>query len=197
MTENSEPQDPGAASGDVTRLLLDIESGDESAAAELLPLVYRHMHDIASHAFRGGAAGNTLQPTLIVHDAYLRLVKHAGNWSDRSHFYVVAAKAMRQILIDHARIQRAEKRGGGRQRVTLADVELSAKSEELDLVDLDAALSKLTELSARQAQVVELRFLAGLEVEEVAKVLRVSRRTVINDWRTARAFLRSELDSAE
>jgi len=189
---------PPAGSGDddVTRLLQRIEAGDEGAAARLYPLVYDHLHRLAQHAFGGRGAGHTLQPTVLVHDAYLKLIGHAGNLNDQAHFFVVAAKAMRQLLADHARAQRAEKRGGEWRRVTLQDVTPDSGSHELDLVALDEALTQLAALSERQARIAELRFLAGLEVDEVAQALGVSSRTVVADWRTARAFLRARLDES-
>lgn len=179
--------------GEVTRLLIEAENGDPSATEKLLPLVYDRLHAIARNAFRDQNGRHTLQPTVIVHDAYMKLLEHAGNWNDRGHFYVVAAKAMRQMLADHARARGARKRGGDWQRVSLVDARLGGGGEELDLVQLDEALEQLSALSPRQAQVVELRFLAGLEVGEVAEILSISQRTVVSEWRMARAFLRARI----
>lgn len=196
MTSTSNPSDSDPPLGQVTQLLANIEAGDDTAPARLLPLVYDQLRAMAQKAFREQVAGNTLQPTVIVHDAYLKLVNHAGEWNDRSHFFVVAAKAMRQLLADHARARKAQKRGGEWNRVSMADMPGTAGAQDLDLVGLDSALNELAALSERQARVVELRFLAGLEVEEVGKILGVSGRTVVSEWRTARAFLRARLESS-
>lgn len=186
----------GELRGEVTRLLEEVDSGERTAVGRLLPLVYDELHAIARKAFREQDLGHSLQPTAIVHDAYLKLVGHAGNLNDRSHFYVVAAKAMRQMLTDHARARGSVKRGGAWQRVSLMDVGTDSPAEELDLVALDDALTRLAAVSERQARVVELRFLAGLEVSEVAEILGVSTRTVVAEWRTARAFLRARIEEA-
>ncbi len=185
---------PSLGEGDVTRLLRDVERGDGTAVSQLLPLVYDELHAIAAKAFRERRNEHSLQPTAIVHDAYLKLVGHAGSLNDRSHFYVVAAKAMRQMLTDHARRRAADKHGGAWQRVSLAGVDPGEHGDELDLVALDEAMTKLADVSARQAKIVELRFLAGLEVAEVAEILDVSTRTVVAEWRTARAFLRARIE---
>lgn len=182
--------------GDVTLLLRRVESGDQDSQEALLALVYDELRSQAGHIF-GAQGGATLQPTALVHDAYLRLVPHAGELNDRRHFFVVASMAMRQMLRDQARARRALKRGGDLQRVSLnglvGDGPAAGPSEETELERLDAALETLAELSPRQARIVELRYLTGLSVSEVADVLDVSVATVGNEWRTARAFLRREL----
>lgn len=183
--------------GEVTRLLREVDAGATTAVDRLLPLVYDQLHTLANRAFREQRGGNTLQPTAIVHDAYMKLVGHAGSLNDRSHFYVLASKAMRQMLTDHVRKRGAAKHGGAWRRVSLVEVGLPNQTDDDDLVALDSALTMLTEIAPRQAKIVELRFFAGLEVKEVADILDVSPRTVVAEWRTARAFLRSKVEDAE
>lgn len=185
-------------SHDVTRLLLELQSGSADAAELLIPLVYGELHDLASHYMRHERKEHTLQPTALVHEAYLRLVDQRGaTWKNRSHFYGVAAQAMRRILVDHARRKRAAKREGG-QRVTLdGEIEVaSPDAKSLDLIALDDALGKLSAIDARYSKVVELRFFGGLEIEEVAEALQISPATVKRDWTFAKAFLQRELDEA-
>lgn len=179
----------------VTEFLARIRSGHDLATEDLLPLLYSELRGLAGGFFRQQDPGQTLQPTALVHEAYLKLNRSPGaGWESRAHFFAVAAKAMRQILANHAERRRTAKRGGGMQRVTLAGLEDSTDTgSEIDLLDLDEALGRLSELSPRQARVVELRFLAGLEETEIAHVLEVSTRTVEREWRMARAFLQCEL----
>ena len=186
---------------DVTRLLRELEEGRPGAADELAPLVYDELHLLAVRAMRREDAGHTLQPTALLHEAFFRLVgQRDADWQSRAHFFGIAATAMRRILLDHARRQRAAKRGGG-LRVTLDDSVASAAGVDgeraLDLIALDDALQRLEALDARQARVVELRFFAGLDVEETARALDVSTATVKRDWAFARAFLKRELAAAE
>ena len=161
----------------------------------MLEQVYDELRQLAAVALTRQKQGITiLQPTALVHELYLRLAgKTQGQWQDRTHFLAVAAKAMRQILIDHARKRNAAKRGGRWQRVTLSEAVGAPKNTNVDLICLNDALIKLTSLHKRQAQIVELRFLAGLTVQEVARVLEVSAETVKVDWRMARAWLMKEL----
>lgn len=184
-----------SSGGDVTQILDDLVDGDESAVKRLLPLVYDELRALAAGIFRMQRAGHTLQPTALVHEAYMKLVRSAsGGRNSRQHFFDVAAKAMRQLLADYARRRRAAKRGGAVATITFVDAE-SPSSKEIDF-DLDAfqeALSRLEALDPRQARIVELRFLAGLTIEETAEVVEVSPRTVRHDWRMARAFLQREL----
>jgi RNA polymerase sigma-70 factor (ECF subfamily) len=182
---------------DVTRLLLELQGGSVDASDQLIPLVYAELHDLAAHYMRGERAEHTLQPTALVHEAYMRLVDQRGaTWQNRSHFFGVAAQAMRRILVDHARRKRATKREGG-QRVTLdADLDIAGPIERsLDLIALDDALDKLARVEPRYARVVELRFFGGLEVEQVAEAMQISPATVKRDWTFAKAFLQRELDA--
>jgi RNA polymerase sigma-70 factor (ECF subfamily) len=182
----------------VTLHLQSLRQGDARAEAQLLPIVYDELRALAERLFRDQRAGHTLQPTALVHDAYLRLVGAAEQgFESRQHFFRVAALAMRQLLIDHARARRAEKRGGDRARVTLdAEVPAAGAADGLDLVALDEALTELAALDERQARVVELRFLAGLSVEETAGALGVSERTVFLDWKMARHWLEQRLGAS-
>lgn len=194
MADRDEHSGTPLPGGEVTRLLREVDAGAATAVDRLLPLVYDELHALASHAFRNQLGGHTLQPTAIVHDAYMKLVGHAGSLNDRAHFYVLASKAMRQMLTDHVRRRGAAKHGGAWQRVSLVDVGLQGHPDDDDLVALDSALTLLSEIAPRQAKIVELRFFAGLEVKEVASILDVSPRTVVAEWRTARAFLRSKVE---
>lgn len=185
-------------SPEVTRVLSDIAAGDGSARERLWPLVYDELRGLAQKAMAGERRDHTLQSTALVNEAWLRLVGPAREgFAGRTHFFATAAQVMRHILVDHARARRADKRGGDRGRVTLTGVaEAGATPSGPDAVDvlaLDEALTELARLSPRQAQVVELRFFGGLEVEQAAAVLGVSERTVKGDWRVARAWLASRL----
>ncbi len=182
----------------VQRIVEELTGGDPQGAAEMLSLAYEELRSMAAGILHRGGRHQTLQPTALVHELYLRLTGHAdGAWHDRCHFLAVASMAMRQIVMDHARQRRAEKRGGGWDRVTLSDVVGASPLAEADLIALDSALTKLDQLNERQARIVELRFLAGLTVEEVATLLDVSETTVKRDWRMARAWLMNELSDGE
>ncbi len=181
---------------DVTQLL--VESGHESTAApadRLMPLVYDELRELAEKYLRGERAGHTLQPTALVHEAYMRLVDQSRvDWKGRTHFMAVGAQAMRRILIDHARGAGRGKRGGKWNRVVLSEVEAPHALSEVDPIALRDALESLAALDAQQARIVELRFFGGLTVEEVAHVLGVSKRKVEGDWTHAKAWLRRVLD---
>jgi RNA polymerase sigma-70 factor (ECF subfamily) len=178
-----------------TLLLGKINSGDAQATRELLTLLYDELRTLAARQFRGQAAGHTLQPTVLVHEAFLRLVGHSGaEWKDRKHFFAVAATAMRQILVNHARARNTDKRGGGAPRPVLLNEEVvGAPGQDLDLLDLNDAMEKLAAIDPRKHRVVELRFFAGLAVPEVADVLGLSVTTIESEWRAARAWLSTEL----
>ncbi|HPV74393.1 MAG TPA: sigma-70 family RNA polymerase sigma factor [Gemmatimonadaceae bacterium] len=187
---------PPAPKSDVTRLLLDLQRGRDGAADALVPLVYAELHDLAVHYMRGERTDHTLQPTALVHEAYMRLVdQRNASWQNRSHFFGIAAQAMRRILVDHARRKRATKREGG-ERVTLDESVAEAPQRSVDLIALDDALVKLAALDPRQARVVELRYFGGLDIEQTAQSLGISPATVKRDWTFARAFLQREMDGA-
>jgi len=177
-----------------TQVLASIAAGDRGAAEQLMPLVQDELRKLAGSYFQRESPGHTLQPTALVNEAFLKLVDQTRvDWQGRTHFFAVAAQAMRRILVDYARSKKRVKRGGEWQRVTFDEqVTLSPKRDE-DLLALDDALEKLAKLDARQSKIVELRFFGGLTVAEVAKVLQVSERTVANEWRMIRAWLRQEL----
>jgi RNA polymerase sigma factor (TIGR02999 family) len=195
--ETAVPVDPRHR---VTVILSGFESGAARAgvsAEELVPFVYDELRRLAGSFMAREPVGHTLQPTALVHEAYLRLVDQTrAGFTGRTHFLAVGAQVMRRLLIDHARKRRAAKRGLGWRRVTLgpgSDAPLAETLSAEDLLSLDAALNKLADLDERQAQIVTLRFFGGLNVEEVAEAVGVSTRTVESDWRHARAWLRVEL----
>ncbi|HVR69957.1 MAG TPA: sigma-70 family RNA polymerase sigma factor [Vicinamibacteria bacterium] len=179
--------------GDVTRLLQELGHGGR-AIDELLPLVYEDLRQIARRRLGGEAGGHTLQPTALVHEAYLKLSRlQRIEWKNRSQFFAIAARAMRRVLVDHAVSRRAAKRGGGRSRVPLEDgVFVSAEDAER-LIDLNDALLRLESAQPRLARVVECRYFAGLSIEETAAALDTSAATVKRDWVLARAWLSREL----
>ncbi len=177
-----------------TQMLVRARGGDDSAVHALLPLIYGEMRALAGGFFRDQGPAHTLQPTALVHEAFLKLVGPSEvEWQSRAHFFAVAAKAMRQILTDHARRRRTQKRGGENNRITLSGLSTPVASNAFELVAFEEAIDRLTKLDERQGQIVELRFLGGLTVEEVAEVLELSVSTVEREWRMARAWLRREL----
>lgn len=183
--------------GDLGNLLARAASGEPSASAELLPLVYDHLRAMARARLANEPAGQTLQPTALVHEAYLKLVGAERPWNDRKHFFAAAALAMRRILVDRARAKRGEKRGGGLRRVSLEMVGESGSSVpegtlqggETDWLALEEAMEALQAHDPELAELVHLRYFAGLSVEEVAQALNVSGRTVNRDWQVARSWL--------
>lgn len=182
-----------AATTQITSLLIDLRRGDRAALDRLFDLVYRELHERARRQLGYRSAGSTLNTTALVHEAYLKLSDASQlALEDRRHFFAVAARAMRQIAVDHARRAKAQKRGGGVWAVSLDEVGIGAAAVEqptTDLVALDRALEELGQLDERLARTVELRYFAGLSVEETAELMGVSDRTVKRDWRKARAFL--------
>jgi len=179
--------------GEVTRLLGEIGRGEKEAVNQLLPLVYDELHRLARSYFRRERGEHTLQPTALVHEAYIRLVDQRAAMESRGHFMAVAATQMRRILLDYARKHHAARRGGAGQKVLLEDSMAIAAQRSVDMIALDTALEKLAALDAGQARLVELRFFGGLSVEETAEVLRVSPATVKRSWSSARAFLHREI----
>jgi RNA polymerase sigma-70 factor, ECF subfamily len=182
---------------EVTRLLVRLTDGDRGVLDELLPLIYGELRRLAAGYLRRERVGHTLQPTALVHEAYLRLVDQTQvRWQNRAHFLGVAAQMMRRILVDHARAREAGKRGGEFQKLSLDEnVDASGGGRDLDLVALDDALERLAELDPQKSKIVELRFFGGLSVEETAEVLGVSAPTVKRQWRMAKAWLYGQLQN--
>lgn len=181
--------------GEVSRQLLDVRKASRETVSKLVPMVYLELRRLASRFMKRERSDHTLQTTALVHEAYLKLVgKGKLEWIDRTHFIGIAAHAMREILVEHARAYNASKRGGEEQKVQLT-IEVPAGSEErsVDLLALDVALNKLAALSPRQCQVIEMRFFGGLSVEETAEALSISPKTVKRDWSAARAWLHREM----
>jgi RNA polymerase sigma-70 factor (ECF subfamily) len=175
---------------EITQWLTDWSNGDRSALEKLTPLVYRELHRLAQAYMRGERAGHALQTTALVNEAYLRLIEaDRHGWQNRVHFYAVAAKLMRHILVDFARSRDRMKRGGRLEQVSLDEALTITADHSADLLNLDEALNALSKLDERQCQVVELRFFAGLTEPEIAEVLKVSQRTIQSDWRLARSWL--------
>jgi RNA polymerase sigma-70 factor (ECF subfamily) len=180
----------------VTRLLREFRPGDEDATSRLAELIYPELKKLARSQLRRERPDHELQPTALVHEAYLRLVAHDHHdWNNRAHFYAAAANIMRRVLIDCARSRHARKRSGDLIAVTLDPDLVLSRKESLELLELDEALTELERLSPRQARVVELRYFTGLTVPEVARALNVTPRTVDRDWATARAWLRTRLSA--
>jgi len=184
-----------ASREEVTGMLQAWSEGDQAALEKLMPLVYAELHRLAKRYMGREHAGHTLQTSALVNEAYLRLVDARGvHWQNRTHFFAVSAQIMRRILVDFARAKQNLKRGGGARQVTLDEGLVVSPERGADLLALDEALKGLAVLNSRQAQVVELRYFGGLNEEEVAEVLKVSSRTVRNDWSLARAWLYRELN---
>jgi RNA polymerase sigma factor (TIGR02999 family) len=197
MSPSESDRGPGADSGQITRLLSAVRSGDQNALDLVFNMVYRELHTAARRQLARARPGQTLNTTALVHEAYLKLVGSAhADWSDRSHFLAVAAKAMRQIIIDYARWASRKKRGGGIQRITLDSIDVADEERASELVALDAALTRLESFSDRLARLVELRFFAGLSVEETADALGVAPHHIKRDWRKARAFLLQDMQDS-
>jgi len=185
-----------ASPHDVTRLLKQWANGAEAALEALTPLVYAELRRLAAGYLRNESPGHTLQPTALVHEAFIRLAGHAPDCENRSQFYGVAAHLMRQILIDHARTRRAVKRGGGCEHLSFDGDLVVSPERDADLVALDEALERLSAADPRKARVVELRFFGGLSVQESAEVLNISQVTVRRDWQFAKTWLLRELKSS-
>jgi RNA polymerase sigma factor (TIGR02999 family) len=181
---------------DVTSILTAIEQGDPHAAEQLLPLVYDELRSLAAHWLAREKPGQTLQATALVHEAYLRLVgkDQAQQWNSRGHFFGAAAEAMRRILVEQARHKRSLKAGGNRQRQELPEIEAPGAAPGVDLLTLNEALEKLETQDRRKAELVKLRFFAGLTIEQAAQALGISAATADNDWSYARCWLRLEIE---
>jgi len=179
---------------DVTQILSAIEQGDANAAEKLLPLVYEELRKLAAHRMANEAAGQTLQATALVHEAWMRLVgRENPKFQNRAHFFAAAAEAMRRILIDNARRKRALRHGGGQQRVDFEQVDLAAASDDDQLLAVNEALDKLAAQNKAEAELVKLRYFVGMTLDEAADVLGISARTADNYWAHARAWLFREL----
>ena len=193
-----EPSGESSPASSITQLLLRWGAGDRAAFDALIPIVYRELHRQARHALRRESVGHTLQPTALVNEAFLRLVEqHRAQWESRTQFFAIAAQVMRRVLVDHARTRRSAKRGGGVPHVTLAEANPATEHANADAVDvlaLDEALERLTTLDPPKARLVELRYFAGLSVDETAESLGVSPSTVDREWAVARRWLRRELE---
>ena len=188
-----------ADAGALTPLLVRWEAGDHDALIELMPAVYDELRRVASHHLAGERAGHTLAPTALVHEVYLRLGSYENiSWQNRAHFFAMASKIMHRVLVDHARKRKAAKRGGDESAVTLFESRHGdSRIEEVDLIALDDALTKLEALDERQCQVVQMRYFGGLGNDEIATVLGVSVATVKRDWSVARVWLRRALSGCD
>src|SRR5438094_9444540 len=188
---------PSTPQHKVTQLLQQWSQGDDAAVVELTPLVYEELRRLAHHFMEGQRPNHTLQTTALVNEAYLRLADQTNpRWQNRAHFFAVAARAMRQILVSYARSQQAQKRGGGALKIDLDQAALVSPEESKEIVDLHEALETLATLDSRKAQVVELKYFGGLNYDEIAEVLKISRITARRDWEFAKVWLYTELHNA-
>jgi RNA polymerase sigma-70 factor (ECF subfamily) len=188
---------PSVSQQRVTELLVRWSEGDNSALAELTPLVYDELRRVAHRHLSGQRPDHTLQTTALVNEVYLRLADQTNpRWQNRAHFFAVAARAMRQILVSYARTQQAQKRGGGAFKVDLDEAALVSPEESKQIVELHEALEQLSALDSRKAQVVELKYFGGLNYDEIAEVLKISRITARRDWEFAKVWLYTELHNA-
>jgi len=180
--------------GDITQILLDWQDGDEDAGERLMELVYSQLHHMAIHYFRGERKEHTLQATALVHEAYMRLLGNDGlEWKNRDQFFALAARAMRRILVEHARARCSQKRGGDAVRIPFEEVENFCDGRPEEMLALDTALLEYAKIDPEKAKLVELRYFGGLEVQEIARLLKISIPTVNRHWRLARAWLAAEL----
>jgi RNA polymerase sigma factor (TIGR02999 family) len=180
----------------VSQLLVDWSNGDEAALDKLMPLVYEELRQLARKHMRRENPGHTLQTTALVNEAYLRLVgQQAIQWQNRAHFFAIASRVIRRILVDHARSRHRAKRGGGARKVSLEGAAVTSPDQPLDMIAIDEALTRLAALDDRKGRVVELRLFGGLTNEEAAEILNVSPNTVMRDWSLAQAWLRRELSN--
>jgi RNA polymerase sigma-70 factor (ECF subfamily) len=187
-----------ASPSQASRLLREIARGDREAASRMFPLVYSELRRLAAHYMRGEQPGQTIQPTELVHEAWLRLVGNDRiSWQGREHFMAMAATSMRRILVERARRRVAEKRGGGRKKLPLDSLAICVPEESSQLLALDRALVKLACVSPRQSRIVEFRFFGGFGIEEIASLEGLSVRTVKHDWSVARAWLHREIERAD
>lgn len=180
----------------ITQLLVAWSEGRRDALDRLVPLLYEDLRRLAAGHMRHESPGHSLQPTALVHEAYVRLIdQRQVHWRNRAHFFGVAAGIMRRILVDHARSRRADKRGGAWDRVTLVEDQVAGGAQEIDLLSLHESLERLAAFDPRQERIVELRYFGGLTIEEVAEVVGISEATVVRDWTIAKAWLRADLSA--
>jgi len=190
--------EPSVSPHRITQLLAEWSHGDDAALTELTPLVYEELRRLAHHYMEGQRPDHTLQTTALANEAYLRLADQPNpNWQSRAHFFAVAARAMRQILVSYARSNRAQKRGGGGARIELDESAILSPEQSKEIVDLHEALERLGALDSRKAQVVELKFFGGLNYDQRAEVLKSTRMTVRRDWELAKLWLYTELHSVD
>jgi len=181
---------------EVTQLLVAWSDGRRDALDRLVPLLYEDLRRLAAGYMRHESPGHSLQPTALVHEAYVRLIdQRQVHWRNRAHFFGVAAGMMRRILVDHARSRRADKRGGAWDRVTLVEDQVAGGGQEIDLLALHESLERLAAFDPRQERIVELRYFGGLTIEEAAEVVGISEATVVRDWTIAKAWLRADLSA--
>jgi RNA polymerase sigma-70 factor (ECF subfamily) len=190
--------EPSLSPHRVTQLLQEWSQGDDSALEALTPLIYEELRRLAHHYMKGERPDHTLQTTALVNEAYLRLADQTNpNWQSRAHFFAVAARAMRRILVSYARSNRARKRGGGAARIELDEAAILSPEQSNEIVDVHEALEKLGKLDERKARVVELKYFGGLNHDEIAEVMKISTITVRRDWVFAKAWLHNELHNAD
>lgn len=183
---------------DITLLLHAAAAGQRDSVDALMAAIYDDLRRLAAHHMGGERRDHTLQPTALVHEAYVRLIdQRTTDWKDRLHFFAVASRIIRRILIDHARANEAGKRGGDRTRISLADRDVAGPAQDIDLIALDEALNDLAHIDPQQAKIVELRYFGGCTVEEVAELLKVGKRTVDRDWQAAKAWLLLRLEDSD
>jgi RNA polymerase sigma factor (TIGR02999 family) len=183
---------------DVTNLLEAMDRGDAKAADQLLPLVYQELRRLAAQKMSGEAHGQTLQPTALVHEAWLKLAGNdARKWNDRTHFFAAAAEAMRRILVDNARRKRTQRHGGGQQRVEMPDIASAADENDDKVLAVNDALGKLAKLDPQKAELVKLRYFVGLTIEEAGEVMGISERTAKRYWTFSRAWLHEEIKAQQ
>ncbi len=182
----------------ITQLLVAWSEGRRDALDRLVPLLYEDLRRLAAGHMRHESPGHSLQPTALVHEAYVRLIdQRQVHWRNRAHFFGVAAGIMRRILVDHARSRRADKRGGAWDRVTLVEDQVAGGAQEIDLLSLHESLERLAAFDPRQERIIELRYFGGLTIEEVAEVVGISEATVVRDWTIAKAWLRADLSAGD
>ena len=194
VTDSAQLRLTTLSDANITTLLLELKAGNAEAMTRLMPVVYRELRRLAAHYMKQERSDHTLQPTALVHEAYLRLIAQPDrNWQNRAHFFAVAAQAMRTVLIDHARANLAKKRGGAKVHVEFGDA-LTVPAEPRYVLTLNEVLKRLEQIDPRASRVVELRWFVGLSVKEASAVMRISEKTVRRDWNFAKAWLQAELD---